>query len=448
MDRAKNVLARLALDRPSVRAWALYDWANSAFTTTVITAVFPVYFTSVAGADLAPGEATRLLARTTTIALATSAVIAPFLGALADWAPIKKRLLGMFMAIGAVAAGGLTLIHRGDWLLAAVLFGIGNVGFTASLTFYDSLLPHIARSDEIDRVSAGGYAMGYLGGGLLLAVNVAWILSPTTFGFSDAGHASRASFLSVALWWALFSIPLFRRVPEPAIRSRSQGLSTSQLVANALGDLGHTLRDLRRYRNAFLLLLAFVIYSDGINTIIRMATSYGTELGLNQGSLITAILLVQFAGIPFAFLFGFLADRIGPKPSIFLALAVYMVICVMGYSMRTERDFYLLAVMVASVQGGSQALSRSLFASMIPRDRSSEFFGFFSIFEKFGAIAGPAAFEVASRATGSSRGAILSVMVFFVVGAAVLAFVDVKEGRTATAEAAAPAATTDPAPER
>lgn len=429
MDRPKNVLARLALDRPVVRAWATYDWANSAFATTVITAVFPVYFTSVAGADLAPGEATRLLARTTTVALATSAVLAPLLGALADYAPLKKRLLGLFMAIGCIASGCLSLVHRGDWFLAAVLFGVGNVGFTASLTFYDSLLPHVAQKHEIDRVSTAGYALGYLGGGLLLAVNVAWILSPATFGFADAGQASRASFLSVALWWALFSIPLFRRVPEPVIRLRAGSLSAFQLVTASMRDLLHTIRDLRRYRNAFLLLLAFVIYSDGIGTIIRMATSYGTELGLNQGALITAILLVQFAGIPFAFFFGFLADRIGAKTAIFLALAVYTLITVMGYYMKTERDFYLLALMVASVQGGSQALSRSLFASMIPRERSSEFFGFFSIFEKFGAIAGPAAFETASRLTGSSRSAILSVMVFFIAGAALLSLVNVQEGQ-------------------
>ena len=440
MDRAKNLLAQLALDRPVVRAWAMYDWANSAFTVTIITAVFPIYFTAVAAADLAPGEATRLLARTTTIALATSALLAPFLGALADYTPIKKRLLGLFVAVGCVAAGGLSMVYRGDWLLAAVLFGLGNIGFTASLTFYDSLLPHVARKDDLDRVSTAGYALGYLGGGLLLAVNVMWILSPATFGMSDAGSASRASFLSVAVWWALFSIPLFRRVPEPVIRLRGQGQSTVQLMATACRDLAHTIRDLRRYKNAFLLLIAFVVYSDGIGTIIRMATSYGTELGLNQGALITAILLVQFAGIPFAFFFGYLADRIGPKSSIFLALAVYVLITVMGYYMKTERDFFVLALMVASVQGGSQALSRSLFASMIPRERSSEFFGFFSIFEKFGAIAGPAAFEMASRTTGSSRSAILSVMVFFVIGAALLALVNVREGQSAVA--------TDPAPVR
>jgi len=431
MDRPQNLLTRLGLHRPEIRAWAMYDWANSAFTTTIITAIFPVYFTSVAGADLPPGEATRLLARTTTIALATSAILAPFLGAIADYAPIKKRLLGVFTALGCVAAGSLMAVGRHDWLLAAVLFGIGNIGFTASLMLYDSLLPHLAREDEIDRISTAGYGLGYLGGGLLLALNVAWILSPGTFGLRDAGQASRLSFASVAVWWALFSIPLFRRVPEPAVRLQSRATSTLELLRSASVGLLHTLRDLRKYRQAFLLLIAFVIYSDGIGTIIRLATSYGTELGLNQGSLITAILLVQFAGIPFAFLFGLLADRIGAKTSVFLALAVYIVITVMGYYMKTERDFYILAIMVASVQGGSQALGRSLFASMIPKARSSEFFGFFSIFEKFGAIAGPAAFEMASRATGSSRGAILSVMVFFIVGAAVLSFVNVREGQAA-----------------
>lgn len=398
--------------------------------TTVVTAIFPVYFTTVAGADLPPGDATRLLARTTTIALATTALLAPFLGALADHAPIKKRLLGLFTAIGCIAAGCLVLVGRGEWFLAAVCFGIGNVGFTASLTFYDSLLPHIARENEIDRVSAAGYAFGYLGGGALLALNVAWILAPAAFGLRDAAQASRLSFASVALWWFLFSIPLFRRVPEPATRAGS-ARSTAALMKTAFAGLLHTLRELHRYRNAFLLLTAFVIYADGIGTIQRLATSYGAELGINQGALITAILMVQFAGIPFAFLFGMLAGRIGAKASIFVGLAVYVVLTVSAYYMKTERDFYILALMVATVQGGTQALSRSLFASMIPKTRSSEFFGFFSIFEKFGAILGPVAFEVASRTTGSSRNAILSVIVFFVVGAIVLAFVNVKEGQAA-----------------
>lgn len=432
MDRPQNLLTRLGLQRPDIRAWAMYDLANSAFSTTVITAIFPVYFATVAGADLPPGEATRLLARTTTVALATSAILAPLLGALADYAPIKKRLLGFFAAIGCIAAGFLALVGRGDWLLAAVCFGIGNVGFTASLTFYDSLLPHIAREDDIDRVSTSGYALGYLGGGVLLALNVAWILSPGTFGLRDAAQASRLSFASVAVWWFLFSIPLFRRVPEPMTRAGGGARSTSELITASFNGLLHTIRELRRYRNAMLLLVAFVIYADGIGTIQRLATSYGAELGINQSALITAILLVQFAGVPFAFLFGALAARLGAKTSIFIGLAVYIVLTISAYYMKTERDFYILAFMVATVQGGTQALSRSLFASMIPKARSSEFFGLFSIFEKFGAILGPAVFETASRTTGSSRSAILSVVVFFIAGAVVLSFVNVRQGQEAS----------------
>jgi UMF1 family MFS transporter len=431
MDRPKDLLTRLGLQRPELRAWAMYDLANSAFSTTVITAIFPVYFTSVAGADLPPGEATRLLARTTTVALATSAILAPFLGALADYAPIKKRLLGLFMAIGCIAAGCLSLVGRGDWFFAAVCFGIGNIGFTASLTFYDSLLPHIARDDDIDRVSTGGYALGYLGGGVLLALNVAWILSPATFGLQNAAQASRLSFASVAVWWFLFSLPLLRRVREPTTRAGGGTRSIAELIVTSFAGLFHTIRELSRYRNALLLLVAFVIYADGIGTIQRLATSYGAELGIDQGALITAILLVQFAGVPFAFLFGMLAGRIGAKASVFIGLAVYVVLTIAAYYMKTERDFYILAFMVATVQGGTQALSRSLFASMIPKARSSEFFGFFSIFEKFGAILGPAAFEMASRTTGSSRNAILSVVVFFIAGAAVLTLVDVREGQSA-----------------
>ena len=425
------MLSRLGLDRRELRAWAMYDWANSAFATTIVTAIFPVYFTAVAAANLSPADATRRLAIATTIALSISAVLAPVLGAVADYAPLKKRLLAIFMTVGALASGGLFFVGRGDWRAAALLFGVGNIGFAASLAFYDSLLPHVASEDEIDRVSTAGYAIGYLGGGLLLALNVAWIIAPSAFGLPDAALASRLSFLSVALWWPLFSIPLFRSVPEPRIARIGPAQTTAAVVATAFRGLGRTLRDLKRYRNAFLLLIAYVVYSDGINTIIRMATSYGTEIGLKQSALITAILLVQFVGIPFAFLFGMLAGRIGAKASVFIALGVYALISVMGYFMKTERDFYVLALMVAAVQGGSQALSRSLFASMIPRDRSSEFFGFFSVFEKFGAIAGPAVFGLTSALTGSSRGAILSVIVFFVIGAVLLALVDVKAGQQA-----------------
>jgi UMF1 family MFS transporter len=316
-----------------------------------------------------------------------------------------------------------------------LLFVVGNIGVSGAFTFYDSLLPHIARPDELDRVSSAGYALGYLGGGLLLAINLAWITSPRTFGLADAGVATRLSFLSVAIWWGLFSIPMFRYVSEPAVTHKGPTPAGLALLSASFGQLFETLRDLARYRQAFIMLVAFLVYNDGINTIIRMASIYGSQLGIGQSDLILALLLVQFVGIPFAFAFGRLAEGIGAKRSIFLSLAVYVGISILGYFMKTAAHFYLLAILVGMVQGGSQALSRSLFASMIPRQKSSAFFAFFAVFEKFAGIIGPAIFAAVIGATGSSQNAILSVIVFFVVGALLLARVDVAEGQRVAREA-------------
>ena len=420
--------ARLGLRTPEQRAWGMYDWANSAFQCTIITAVFPVYFTTVAAADLPGSLATQRYATATTIALAIVAALAPVLGAYADAAAAKKRLLALFVTVGVCATAGLWFVERGDWQLGALLFIVANIGVSASFVFYDSLLPHIARAEEMDRVSSAGYALGYLGGGLLLVVNLAWIMAPGAFGLADQAVASRLSFLSVAIWWAGFSVPLLRRVPEPAVRP-SAAVARLGPVRASLAQLAETIRELGRFRQAALMLVAFLIYNDGIGTIIRMAGSYGAEIGLPTTDLIAAIVIVQFVGIPFAVLFGALAGRIGAKTAILLALAVYCTISVLGYYMREAWQFYLLAFLVGMVQGGSQALSRSLFASMIPRHRSSQFFGFFGVFEKFAGIVGPGIFALTIRLTGSSRNAILSVIGFFVVGAILLWFVDVAAGQ-------------------
>ncbi len=433
-----SLLSRLGLRRPEHRAWAMYDWANSSFTTTIITAIFPVYFTAVAAAGQSPADATRRLAAATTVALTISAILAPVLGALADYAPIKKRLLGIFMVVGVLASAGLALVQEGQWLAAALLFAVGNIGFAGSLTFYDSLLPHIASDEEMDRVSTSGYALGYLGGGILLAINVATILAPGAFGLRDAGQASRLSFFTVAVWWLLFSIPLFRSVPEPRITLDGRGRSTGALVAAAFRGLVHTLRELTRYKHALLLLLAYIAYSDGINTIIRMATSYGTEIGLERGALITAILLVQFVGIPFAFLFGQLAGWIGAKTAVFLSLAVYTLISVMGYYMKTERDFYVLAAMVAAVQGGSQALSRSLYSFLIPPGQEAEYFSLYEISDKGTSWLGPLFLGLTLQWTGSFRLAILSLVVFFLAGLALLSRVDARRAALAAGNAPPP----------
>ena len=434
LSRALEVLG---LSRPELRAWAMYDWANSAMVCTIITAVFPIYFSDVACAGLEGKDASSLLALATTVGMTLIALISPILGAFADYSAQKKRLLGVFLFIGLAAVALMYSIHTGDWLLASVLFVVANLGANGSFVFYDSLLPHIARDDEIDRVSTAGYALGYLGGGLLLALNLAWILKPAWFGLpsgenlseSQATLPTRLAFLSVAIWWLVFSIPLFRRVPEPARNLEPQERRGESPIRATLARLAQTASELRSYRQGFLMLLAFLVYNDGIGTIIRMATVYGREIKIERGALIASILLVQFVGIPFSFLFGMLATKIGAKRAILLGLLVYTLICIVGYSMSTGTHFLILAILVGTVQGGTQALSRSLFASMIPRDKSGEYFGFFAVVEKFAGIFGPLLFFGISQISGSSRGAILGVIGFFAVGGLLLWMVDVEEGQ-------------------
>lgn len=436
-----SMLTRLGLDRRDVRAWVMYDWANSAFQTTIIAAVFPIYFKSVAAADLPQAVAISRFAWATTIAILIVAIVAPLLGAIADYAPLKKRLLGVFLGIGVSATAAMYGVTRGDWMLALVLFMIANVGVAGSIVFYESLLPHLVPANELDRVSSAGYAIGYLGGGVLLAINLLMIQKPAMFGIPDAGTAVRLAFVSVAVWWLLFSIPLFRYVAEPPHRGgASERLSANSIITGAK-RLFETLKELRRYREAFVFLLAFLVYNDGIQTMIRMATIYGTEIGINETDMIAALLLTQFIGVPFAFMFGMVAGRVGAKRAVFGGLAVYAFITGLGYYMRTATHFYALAVMVGMVQGGTQALSRSMFASMIPRHKSSEFFAFFGVFERYAGILGPAVFAWVVQQTGTGRNAILTVGLFFIVGAIVLTFVDVENGRrvarAAEAEAAA-----------
>ena len=436
-------LHRLGLQRPELRAWAMYDWAVSAVQTTIMVAVFPIFFKSVPAAGLPDVVSTQHIATANSISMALIAVLSPILGALADFTGGHKRFLAGFMGIGVAAVASMFLISRGDLWLAYWLFVIALAASAASMVFYESLLPHIAREGEIDRVSTAGYALGYLGGGILLALNLAWILMPGAFGLpsgegltpEQATLPARLALLSVAVWWLLFSIPLFRRVPGPPRRLEPDERPGGNPVAVAFRRLGETLRELRGYRQAFLMLLAFLIYNDGIQTIIKMATAYGTDLGIGQNALISAVLIVQFVGIPFAFLFGALASRLGTKRSIFVGLTAYVGISILGYYMTTATHFFILAGLVGMVQGGTQALSRSLFASMVPPHKSGEFFGFFSVFEKFAGIFGPLLFAITIAITGTSRNAILSVIAFFVIGGAILALVDVEEGRRVAKEA-------------
>jgi UMF1 family MFS transporter len=432
-----SLLDRLGLNRPELRAWAMYDWANSAFQSTVITAVFPPFFSSFAATGLPPAIATARFAWATTIAVAITAILGPILGAIADYRAIKKRMLALFIGLGVVTTILMAAIGRGEWKYAALLFMISNIAIASSFVFYDSLLPHIAAPHEMDRVSTAGYAIGYFGGGILLVVNLLWILTPTTFGIPDTVAGIKLSFISVGIWWLVFSVPLFRRVPEPPRVLEADETANENPIRAAFVRVWETFHELRGYRQAFLMLVAFLLYNDGIQTIIRMAAIYGAEIGIDQNAQIGAFVVVQFVGIPFSFLFGALASRIGAKTAIFLALGVYTGISVLGYFMTTAWQFFALAFLVGTVQGGSQALSRSLFARMIPKHKSSEYFGFFSVFEKFAGIAGPALFAVSVSIFGSSRAAVLSVIGFFLCGALVLTRVNVAEGEAHAREASA-----------
>jgi len=436
---SRGILNALGLHRPELRAWAMYDWAVSSMQTVISTAVFPIYFLKVAAVNMSPAQGTQALGIANTVAAIFIAVLAPILGAIADYKAAKKRFLVGFMLLGVTATAMMFLIQHGQLIFASILFVLSMAGASGSMTFYESLLPHIASEDEMDRVSTAGYALGYIGGGLLLALNLAWISNPGAFGLphgpdltrAQATLPSRLAFLSVGVWWLLFSIPVLRGVPEPKRAIEVDESANANPWRVAFTRLGETLRELRHYKQAALAMLAFTIYNDGIQTIVKMATAFGAEIGIAQSDLISAILLVQFIGIPFAFGFGALAGKLGTKRSIGLGLVVYTGICIFGYSINSTREFYILACLVGLVQGGTQALSRSLFANMIPKHKSGEFFGFYSVFEKFGGILGPLVFAIAVGQSGSSRVAILWVIAFFVIGGALLAFVNVPEGERA-----------------
>jgi len=414
-----------------INSWSMYDWANSAFATTIMAAVLPIYYSAIAEPALTPNQATAYWGYTNSIALLLVALLSPILGAVADFRGAKKRYLTYFALIGISATALMYFLTSGDWLFASVLFIIGNIGFAGANVFYDSLLPHIAQKGDIDQVSTRGYAMGYLGGGLLLAVNLAMImLSPDHL----TALMTRISLASVAIWWLLFAIPLWKNVPEPP-RQIYEGELDSNPFTAGFKRLAVTFKEIKKYKELFKFLVAFWLFNDGIGTIIKMATIYGKEIGIGQTDLIGALLMVQFVGIPFSFAFGWLAKRIGTKRSIYISLSVYFLISIGGYFMESAIHFWILGFAVALVQGGSQALSRSLYGRMVPKAQSAEFFSFFSVSGKLAGMFGPLVFGLVSQIMGNSRLGIVSLVIFFIAGGLLLTRVDEEEGIRVAEEA-------------
>jgi len=437
-------LDRLGLHRPELRAWALYDVANSAWMTTIMTTVFPPFFVEIAtAAGVADASARSRFAFASAISVILVGLTGPLLGAIADLRGSKKTFLAAFIALGIVCSFALYFATPATWALALGVFVLGNVAVTASLAFYNALLPSIATRDEVDRVSTAGFALGYLGGGLLLALNMAMIAFPERFGI-DRPSAMRLSFASVGVWWALFSLPILLRVREPRATAAPVGVAQGGLLRLASGRLLQTFRELRLYKDAGLLLLAFLVYNDAVNTYIKMGVIYGGEVGIPVPSMMLTLILIQLVGVPFSFLFGMLADRIGAKRAIFITLAVYGGISIYAFQLKTATQFMVMGLLIGTVQGGAQALARSLFASMIPQHKAGEMFGFFGVFDRFGGAVGALIFATTLSLLGTSRPAILSLILFFAIGAWLLSKVDVERGRRLARETEA-AATTVPA---
>ncbi|MGE0080396.1 MAG: MFS transporter [Thiohalomonadaceae bacterium] len=398
-------------DRARIYAWALYDWANSAFATTVMAGFFPVFFKQYWSAGHDVTESTFWLGVANSGSSLIVVLFAPLLGAIADRGGARKRFLGAFALLGIVPTAGLWFVSQGDWTTASALYVLATVGFAGSLIFYDALLLDVANDSNFDAVSALGFALGYLGGGLLFALNVAMTLAPGVFGLADAAEAVRWSFVTVAVWWLVFSVPLFMLV-----RERKAHVERGAVRAG-LRQLLATVRQVRALRPVAVFLVAYWCYIDGVDTIIRMAVDYGLALGFSSDSLIVALLLVQFVGFPAALVFGRLGARHGPKRGIYVALIVYTGVVIWATQMQSEWEFYLLALVIGLVQGGVQSLSRSLYARLIPPAQSAEFFGFFNIMGKFAAILGPFLVGWTSLATGNPRLSLLTLLVLFGLGA-------------------------------
>lgn len=419
---------------PSRRAqwsWAFYDWANSAFATTVMAGFFPVFFKSYWAAGMSASESTAQLGTANALASLIAVLLAPVLGVIADRAGHKKRLLLLFAALGSLMTGCLFVVAEGYWLVAVGIYAVGIIAFAGGNVVYDAMLLDIAERHELERVSALGFALGYLGGGLLFAVNVMMVVQPAWFGLADKAEAVRMAFVMVAFWWALFSLPVLLFVPD---RSGTAGVSPASGFRAAWRELRKTWQLLRRLRMAFTLLVAYWFYIDGVDTIVRMGVDYGLSLGFPAESLLTALLITQVVGFPAALLFGRLGERMGAKRAIWLAITVYVLVVFWASHMAESWEFYVMAVAIGLVQGGIQAMSRALYARMIPAEHAGRLFGLYNMMGKFAAIIGPLLVGWVTLATDSARLGILSILVLFAVGGLLLSRVDVARGENEALE--------------
>ena len=414
-----------------VWSWAFYDWANSAYSTTVMAGFFPLFFKEYWADPNNPSQSTFYLGMANSIASMVVAALAPLLGSVADQGSAKKKFLTFFSFLGVIMTGGLWMVAQGNWQMAVLFYVIATIGFASGNVFYDALLPGLASEERVDAVSSLGFGIGYLGGGLLFLVNVFMYLKPEIFGIPDGATAIKLSFLSVAVWWAVFTIPLILFVPEP---KNYDSVNIKNAIQMGWIQLIQTFKEIRNMKVVGTFLLAYFFYIDGVDTIIKMAGDYGMSLNFSGESLIIALLIVQFVAFPAALIYGWLASKIGAKTGIMVGIIAYSFITLLGYFMTEAWHFYVLAILIGLFMGGIQALSRSLYTRIIPPDKSAEFFGFYNMLGKFAAIIGPALMGTIALLTGSARLSILSILMLFILGAFFLNKVDIKEGKRLAAK--------------
>ena len=403
----------------------MYDWANSAFSTTVMAGFFPIFFEKYWSNPDDVIQSTYQLGWANSLASIVIAALAPFLGAIADRGSAKKKFLIFFCYMGMVMTGGLYMVGQGQWQMAVMVYIAASVGFMGANIFYDSLLPSVAPKEKMNYVSSLGFALGYIGGGLLFLINVLMYLHPQWFGVADAATAIKLSFLSVAVWWGVFTIPLLLFVPEPQI---SDSLPLVRAISAGYRQLRITFKQIRQLKIIGMFLLAYWLYIDGVDTIIRMSVKMGSVLGFEAGDLITALLMVQFIAFPAALGYNWFASKIGTKKAVLIAIGGYSVVTLLAYFMTVKLHFYILAALIGLFQGGVQALSRSLFTRLVPRGKEAEFFGFYNMLGKFAAVIGPIMMGWVTLATGNVRLGILSILILFISGALLLQKVDFEEG--------------------